>query len=419
MKNIWIFNHYISPPSIETGHRHNKFAKYLVNDGYNVKLFFSSVRHNSEKNVISDDRSYSIEETNQGDYIAVKTRNYKGNGKQRVLNMIDFFCGLFKVTKSIKKQSGKPDIIYASSVHPLTCVAGILIAKRYKVKCIVEIRDLWPLTLVEMEALKPNSIITKLLYRGEKWIYKKADSIIFTMEGGKQYIKDRGWDNSIELSKVYDINNGIDLDVYHSQKVNQMLEDSDLEDDGTFKVVYAGSIIKSNVIDYLVKSAEQLSKEYKDIKLLIYGDGTTRAELEDYCKNEGLKSIIFKGRVDKKDIPYILSKSNLNVMTGAPVKNLYKYGASLNKMFDYMASEKPILSNIECEYDILEKYNCGITVKGETAESLTEGILKFYNMEKEKYNEYCQNSRRAAKDYDFRKLTDKLEMVISETLKNT
>lgn len=33
-------------------------------------------------------------------------------------------------------------------------------------------------------------------------------------------------------------------------------------------------------------------------------------------------------------------------------------------MFDYFASGIPTLSNMECGYDMLEEYNCGMTVKG-------------------------------------------------------
>ena len=124
-----------------------------------------------------------------------------------------------------------------------------------------------------------------------------------------------------------------------------------------------------------------------------------------------MDNLIFKGRVDKKYIPFILSKGNLNIIVGKDI-NLYKYGLSPNKIFDYFASGRPVLSNVECGYDLLEKYNCGITVKGDSPKALADGILKFYNMPKEEYNKYCQNALKASEDFDFKTLTDKLEEVI-------
>jgi glycosyltransferase involved in cell wall biosynthesis len=171
---------------------------------------------------------------------------------------------------------------------------------------------------------------------------------------------------------------------------------------------------QANALRYLVESAKIIQdKDIQNIKFILFGDGYQRQELEQFVKDNDLQNIMFKGRVEKKYIPNILSKSNLNVFTGKYIY-LYKYGLSLNKMFDYFASGKPTVSNVECGYDMLEKYNCGITVQGGSPGALAEGILKFYNMPKEEYNMHCQNALRAAKDFDFKVLTDELEKTILE-----
>lgn len=57
-------------------------------------------------------------------------------------------------------------------------------------------------------------------------------------------------------------------------------------------------------------------------------------------------------------------------------------------MLKYFDCGQLILSNIECGYDMLEEYKCGIALKGGSAEVLAEGILKFYNMPKDQYEVY-------------------------------
>jgi glycosyltransferase involved in cell wall biosynthesis len=171
---------------------------------------------------------------------------------------------------------------------------------------------------------------------------------------------------------------------------------------------------QSNELKYLIESAEKII-EYGmyNIKFILFGDGYQKEELERYVKSNNIDNVIFKGKVEKSYIPNILSKSDLNIFTGKHIY-LYKYGLSLNKMFEYFASGKPTISNIECGYDLLEKYKCGITVKGGSAEAIADGVLKFYNMTKAEYNEYCENALKAAKDFDFNNLTDKLEKVLVE-----
>lgn len=408
---IWFFNHYAVPPALYPLARTYNFAKFLIKGGHSVKIFAASTVHNANINLIDNSDKYKEETIDGINYIYLKTGNYKTNGLDRIINMVQYTLGLFKVTKHFDR----PDVIVASSVHPLACVAGIKIANRYKCKCVVEIADLWPQTLIDFGMISKNGLTAKVLYQLEQWIYKNADKIVFTMEGGKDYVIETfGTNKYINLSKINYINNGIDIDNFNKQKIKHRYEDKELNKNELFKVIYTGSLGEANATHYIVEAARIIqNKGYENIKVIIFGSGYKKTELEEYCKINNLKNVSFKGRVDKKYIPNILNKSNLNIFTGKNI-NLYKYGLSLNKMFDYMASGKPALSNIECGYDMLEKYNFGITVQGGSAEALAEGILKFYNMPKNEYNRYCQNALQAAQDFDFKVLTDKLEEIILE-----
>lgn len=167
---------------------------YLIRDGNEVKIFCASTVHNSDISINTGDKK-SVEKIGKDNvpYIFIKTKNYVGNGRQRIRNMIEYYLKIFGVARQEIKQRGKPDVILASSVHPLALVAGIKIAKKIGVPCVCEVRDLWPETFLDFGFTKKNPII-KGMYRLEKWIYKKADKLIFTMEGGKDYIIEKKWD---------------------------------------------------------------------------------------------------------------------------------------------------------------------------------------------------------------------------------
>ncbi|MEK3973973.1 glycosyltransferase family 4 protein [Psychrobacillus sp. FSL K6-1267] len=409
-KTVWIFNHYAHGTYFNNGGRHYWFAKNLIKKGYEPTIFCASTRHNSDSQISITNGTYELKSVEKIPYVFVKTTKYK-NGIERLQNMWNFYKNLFPTTKEYSKKYGKPDIIIASSVHPLTLLAGIKIAKKFNVPCICEIRDLWPETIVQYGTLKKNSFVAKLLYKGEKWLYKKADKLIFTIPGGKDYVEEIGLDSS----KVRYINNGVDLEEYNKNKNEFIYSDDNLDNPSTFKVLYTGSMGVANELTYLVKAAEEIqNKGIDDIQFILFGHGSQREKLEEYVASKGLTNIVFKGKVDKKLIPNILSKSNLNIFTGKHIP-LYKYGLSLNKLFDYMASGKPTLSNMENGYDILTKQNCGKTVKGGSVDALVQGILEFYHMDKQEYNQYCQNSLSTIQNYDFKTLTDKLESIIIES----
>ena len=117
--------------------------------------------------------------------------------------------------------------------------------------------------------------------------------------------------------------------------------------------------------------------------------------------------MIFKGKVKKEEIPYILSKSELNIFHFKQSK-LKKYGASLNKLFEYFASGKPVITDCRFGYDLIDKYGCGLIIDDATPEQLGEGIVQIKNLPPADYDKMCENSLRAAQDYDFKALTRKL-----------
>lgn len=132
--------------------------------------------------------------------------------------MIQFYLNV----KLLAKKLPKPDVIIGSSAHPLNALLAIMLGKKYNVESIVEIRDLWPESLVEYNIIKRNSILAKFLYLSERWIYTKANKLIFTMEGGKDYIIKHKWNvengGKISLEKIFYINNGVDFDVFKYNK---------------------------------------------------------------------------------------------------------------------------------------------------------------------------------------------------------
>ncbi len=81
-------------------------------------------------------------------------------------------------------------------------VAGIQIARKFKVPCVCEVRDLWPEAIFAFDKAKERSLLGRVLTRGEHWIYRNADAIVFTKEGDVDYIKEKKWDlNQVVISR--------------------------------------------------------------------------------------------------------------------------------------------------------------------------------------------------------------------------
>ena len=414
--NIWIVNHYAIPPRMGGLVRHYYFSKYLREKGHNVKIFTSSKIHNTDINMIKDKSLYKEELMDNVEYTFVRSKNYSGNGIDRIMNMADLPFKMWKAMKIFWKKE-KPDVIYTSSPDLFVAFFALLFGKFHKVPVVVEVRDLWPESIVVYNRMSRKNPIIQILYQLEKWIYKKADRLIFTMEGGKDYICEKKWDKKIDLQKVFHINNGIDLEEFEHNLNEFKVDDSELEDEANFKVVYTGSIRMVNHLQTLIDVADILKKEGKNnIRIIIYGEGTEREKLEKQCKDKKL-NVFFRGRVEKKYIPYIVSKANLNLIN---VKNssLIKYGGSWNKLFEYMAGGKPILSNLPGNYDLIKEYNLGISETFANAQEYAKQIVKIAELNEKNYREMCDNAKRTSLLFDYKKHTNDLEKIFIQLLNN-
>lgn len=410
--NIWLINNYVTLP--QHGHfcRQYYFGKNLKDMGHAPVVFAGSHPHNSDVQLIEGPEKFQVLQEEPFPWVLVKTAKYGKSRKKQILTMFQFYRNGKKAAKRAVERYGKPDAVLGSSAHPLAALLAVRLGKRFGCRSIVEVRDLWQESIVAFGVAGPHNPAVIALRRLEKWLYTHADAVVFTIEGAYDYIVEQGWDKEIPRTKVFFVNNGVDLKAFDHDREYFQLEDPDLENPETFKVIYTGSIRLANGLDQLVECAARL-REHSDIRFLVYGTGSDLERLQEQVRREGLDNLVFKGHVEKRYIPYILSKSDLNVLNYLPdVTKLYRFGSSQNKLFEYLASGKPVLSNAKISYSIIDRGHCGVSLEESSPDALAQAVLKLYEMSPEEYRKLCQNARHAAEDYDYPRLTQKLLDVI-------
>ena len=389
--------------------RNYYLGKYLKQLGHEPVAFVGSHPHNTNLQLIEDGEPFRVYQEEPFPWVLIKTRNYEGSKKCRVFSMIEFYHNMKKAAKHFDK----PDAIIGSSAHPLAAQLAIQLSNKFGCKGIMEVRDLWPSSIVSYGIASDRNPVIKLLYAYEKYLYLKSDKIIFLFENAYLYFIERGINNQIPESKIGYVNNGVDLEEFNYNKSKYPYLDTDLDNDNLFKVVYTGSIRKVNNLGLLINTA----KKIKDPRIifLIFGDGNERECLEKRVQEENINNVIFKGGVDKKYIPSITSKADVNILHNAP-SDEFKYGISMNKLFDYAAAGKPIICDFQSANNQIVKYCAGIEVASSDSNDIAMSIEKFLNMEKAQYKKYCANALLLANDYSYENLAKKMVHIIEETL---
>ena len=409
-KTVWMVAQYAMPPQYESRLRYIKFAHYLTLAGWDVKIFASSFLHNLNVNLIQT-KDLSVERSYDDlNFVHIRTRSYRGHGLKRLISTIQFYVGFLRVARGLKQ---KPDIVLGGLVP-----FGLLV-NRYAAGVgaahIVQIQDLWPQTMVDLGMIGPKNPMLRMLCRIEKKLYKKADAVIFSMRGGIDYICGKKWNREqggpVDMDKVFYINNGVDLGDFDRCRNTYTLDDPDLNDSEYKKIIYIGSIQMANDIGKLVDAAALLKKR-SDVKFLIYGDGADRAALEQKVLDENLTNVIFKEKwIDPIYVPYVLCQSNVNILNYR--HGFGRYGGSQSKLFQYMASGRPICCNIEMPYCQIKEHDIGIARCFESADEYAGAIEMLLQLDDGEVAGVYRRSREAVREFDYPVLTGKLISVMN------
>jgi len=406
MKNrtIWIFNHYALTPEFPGGTRHYDFSRELIKRGYEVTIFASSFHHTQLRETKDYQTANDIVENVDGvRFVWIKSYPYRRNDGKRVVNMLSYAIRAYWAGRKIIRQ--KPDIIIGSSVHLFAAYAAYRLSLHFKVPLLVEIRDIWPLTLVEMGIPKwhPFVIVLRAL---EKLLYRKAAKIITLLPESQIYFENQG----IPPEKIRIIPNGVNLDKYRCDSAGQVASPN-------FKIMYVGKHGQSDSLHMLLAAAKALQNSgHNDIRFILIGDGIEKDALIKYSVSIDLKNVEFRPSVKKTMIPNVLGEADVFVSLMQDA-DIYRYGTSGNKEFDYAASGKPIIIVGNPRGHFVKESGCGLVIPSQSPEALAKAVLSLYALGVQERNNMGKRGREYVEEYfAIPLLAAKLEKVFDEVL---
>ncbi len=402
MKSIWFINEHDAPPEFSKTRRRYDMCKYLFRlRKYKLHIICGAFLHGTQNKYAYAKNQNKNVNINGVDVHILKGVKYGSNVK-RIFSMLVFMLRLifFKFPKN-----DKPDLIYASSPHLFAALGSLILAKKNKAKYILEIRDLWPETWVQMNIIKKNGLIHKFFLKIEKYLYEKADKIIFLGENFS-YILSLG----IDKNKLHSVNNGVDLEEF----------DKDIESPiklnlEKFNITYTGAIGPANNLDTLLDLAKLIDNN--SIIFNIVGFGPLKEHLKNRVEKEGILNIRFYEPINKIFVPSLLRSSEVLIILLLDIE-LYKAGISPNKLFEYFASSKPILFYGNTVSDYVADANSGISVPAGDITRLKDACLRLYNMSVEEREQLGRNGRNyVEKNFDWKILANKVDEIIENVLK--
>ena len=367
---IWYISKYASPSKYYFGTRHFYLGEEWVKKGHEVYIFTSNASHLTNNLPKFKGKSYS-EKINGVNTVWLNTyRSERSSGMTRILSWLHFEWQLFTLGK---RKIAKPDVVIISSLSLLTVINAYLFAKRHGAKLIFEIRDIWPLSAIELGGYSKGHPFMRLLAWIEKFGYRKAGAIVGTIPNLAEHVQNVIGTNN----KCYCIPQGLSLDFY---KDNEKLDDAYIDKNipkNKFIVAYAGTINANNPLDTLIEAAKKLAN-HQNIHFLIIGKGDMKEKWMERTKD--LSNVSFPPPVDKKKINHFLSF--VDVCFDSFESTLARYGLSRNKWIDYMFAGKPIICSYSGYQSMINEANSGSFVKYGDVDGLVNEIVAYSKKDK-------------------------------------
>ena len=349
MKQVWILNHYAQEPGGAGGTRHFSLGQHLRTYGWAATIIAASVELNTGRQRLArkERTRYSLFESVP--FLWVRTPGYTGNGIGRLVNMLAYSLRVLLPGTTARLE--RPEVVVGSSVHPFAAWSGALLARRFGVPFVFEVRDLWPQTLVDMGKLKSTGVVTHLFRALEKWLYRQADRIVVLLPGASDYIVPLG----IPAEKIVWIPNGVELDGYPVPNEPAAKP--------TFTLMYFGAHGQANGLDCVLRALAKLQPEpdMRHVRLRMVGDGPLKSRLQQLALELHLDNVVFDPPVPKREIPALAARADAFVfnLIDAPV---FKFGVSSNKLFDFLAAARPIIFCCNASNNPVEEAGAGMTV---------------------------------------------------------
>ncbi len=393
MKTIWIIDHYSSEPKHGGISRQYDFALELSRQGYNVVVIASGFSHFNHKYIDETETKPFITSqiAENAHYVYLHTSSYLTNGGLgRIKNMFSFMFAVKKHYKKIADMFGKPDVVEGASIHPLTWMAAHKVAKHYKVRFVAEVRDLWPEMWLLNKEKKPYDPMVIFFSIVEKWAYKKADRIIYSMLYGDKYICDK---LGFPKDKVALIGQPLDcqrFDDYAVSKYDLLPDDVKTFIQDGFLCVFTGYYMEYEGVYVMLEAMKKLKEKGVDAKLLFLGSGQESDGMEKYVEDNALDNVMVGGRVSKEPIPALLRKADICLAHCAAKGSgeSFKYGISKNKVNEYLYSEACVIYGRADENDPVASSGAGYVVKPFSPDEFADRIEEVYNMSKTERHQF-------------------------------
>jgi glycosyltransferase involved in cell wall biosynthesis len=362
--HVFLITQYYQPEIGAASSRWGDYVKLLIQEGHKVTVLCETPNYPKGKIYEGYRNQWYNKEILSKNLTIIRSGVWVNNRKSTLKLLGNYFSFVFSgLINSIKVKNY--DLIIISSPPLFVGIIGIFLKLIKKCVILLDVRDIWPESVIALGSLKSNWLLNMGRWLEMK-IYNIVDGYIFPVPGFSNYFKENF---PKEFKKPqFHLMNGVDKDF--------ITRPTKTKENNFFTVLYSGNMGLAQGLEVIVNCAEKLVDYPINFKFI--GDGIKKQELIDLVDLKNLNNIIFENSLPRLKLIEEIKKASVCVVPLID-KKLFRV-AIPSKIFEILACSKPVILGLKGEAEkIIKKNNCGIIVEPENAEKLKNAVLTYYN----------------------------------------
>lgn len=266
------------------------------------------------------------------------------------------------------------DFVFCQQLSPvMMSMPAVLYKKLRNVPLYTWVLDLWPESLTAAGGINNNKVLAFFNWF-VKVEYKWSDKILISSRSFEKKVMSYGnYKGKIE---------------YYPQWSDGFILPHKFSSDFSlpplpngFIIMFAGAVGEAHGFECNMQAA-LFTKEYKNIKWVILGDGRKLSWIKQFINENELENTVFTlGRFPSETMPLFFEKADVMLVSlnDSSLFNLYAPA----KISSYMASGRPIIACLNGEGgDVVNEANCGWHVKAGDAKGLADLVIELSQIDK-------------------------------------
>jgi glycosyltransferase involved in cell wall biosynthesis len=255
------------------------------------------------------------------------------------------------------------DVLVATSPQIFTGVSGLAVSTLKRKPWVLEVRDLWPESIVAVGAMR-SGLAIRILERLEMALYHSSSMVVPVTAAFKRHLVSRG----VRPEKITVITNGVDLDAFEGARGSRGW---DPDAGRRFRVGYLGTHGLAHGLDLVLRTAELLGPA--NVEFVLVGDGAEKSRLVAETARRGIENIQFLDSIPRSLVPEVLADFDACLV---PLRDLDAFLSVIpSKLFEAAGARRPVLLGVRGEARaIVERYQSGLPFEPDDEVSLASAI---------------------------------------------